>query len=422
MYGIRLVLALIIVGGIIAFIGDKIGMKVGRKRLTLFGLRPRHTSIIVTILTGAFIAGATIGVLSIVSEDVRTALFNMKELKEALADSKMQIRLKDVELEQKKELARRLELEIAQKTVDFENLKQEYQGVLAEKEKVQSALDSVYKELERVEAEHQAALAKVSETQKALEFEQQRVERLKELSKPLAEAVERLKTEVASLNEEKKRLTEEITNLQTDLYFGNVAYRADEIVLSTVIEGNRDAAVIKNELLDFLNGPANEEALKRGASIEGKDKALQVIPEHLDQAAEIISNTKGKVVVRVVSYANALVGNPVPVYFKLFKNQRIFTKDEVIAQAKVDSFRSADQLLMDILNLLGEVNEKAIEAGMVTTPEGTVGQTVNWTDVPKTIDKIKSYSGLVTVAAVAARDTYSAEGPLQIRLEVAPVE
>ncbi len=411
MYGLTLVFVLIIVGGAVAYIGDRIGMKVGRQRLTLFGLRPRHTSIIITILTGIMISGATIGILTIVSEDVRTALFRMKQLKDALADSQMQIRIKDVELERKQHEAQQLEVQIA-------TLNQEYKQVLAEKDKVQTALDEVYSELERVQSEHQAALAQVAETQSLLLLEQQRVERLKELAQPLAEAVETLKAEVQQLNAEKQRLSTEIAELQTDLYFGNVAYRADEIVLSTVIKGGRDAAVIKNEILDFLNGPANAEALKRGAIIEGKDKALQVIPEHLDQAAEIISNTESDVVLRVVSYANSLVGNPVPVYFQLFKDQRIFAEGEVIAQAKIDAGRTSDQLLVDILNLLGEVNEKAIELGMITTPEGTVGQTLNWTEVPKTIEKIQSFKGIVTLKAIAAADTWTAEGPLQIRLEV----
>lgn len=411
MYGLTLVFVLIIVGGAVAYIGDRIGMKVGRQRLTLFGLRPRHTSIIITILTGIMISGATIGILTIVSEDVRTALFRMKQLKDALADSQMQIRIKDVELERKQHEAQQLEVQIA-------TLNQEYKQVLAEKDKVQTALDEVYSELERVQSEHQAALAQVAETQSLLLLEQQRVERLKELAQPLAEAVETLKAEVQQLNAEKQRLSTEIAELQTDLYFGNVAYRADEIVLSTVIKGGRDAAVIKNEILDFLNGPANAEALKRGAIIEGKDKALQVIPEHLDQAAEIISNTESDVVLRVVSYANSLVGNPVPVYFQLFKDQRIFAEGEVIAQAKIDAGRTSDQLLVDILNLLGEVNEKAIELGMITTPEGTVGQTLNWIEVPKTIEKIQSFKGIVTLKAIAAADTWTAEGPLQIRLEV----
>ena len=65
MYGLTLVLTLAVVGGVIAYIGDRLGMSIGRKKLTLFGLRPKHTSILVTIVTGVFIASASIGVLTI---------------------------------------------------------------------------------------------------------------------------------------------------------------------------------------------------------------------------------------------------------------------------------------------------------------------------------------------------------------------
>ena len=84
MYGFTLILTLVIVGGVIAYIGDRLGMHVGRKKLTLFGLRPKHTSIVVTIVTGILISAASIGVLSIGSSDVRTALFNMKAIQDEL--------------------------------------------------------------------------------------------------------------------------------------------------------------------------------------------------------------------------------------------------------------------------------------------------------------------------------------------------
>ncbi|MBQ7630297.1 MAG: DUF3084 domain-containing protein, partial [Selenomonadaceae bacterium] len=46
MEGIYLIIVMIITGGAIAFIGDKLGTKIGKKRLSIFGLRPRHTSMI----------------------------------------------------------------------------------------------------------------------------------------------------------------------------------------------------------------------------------------------------------------------------------------------------------------------------------------------------------------------------------------
>ena len=50
--GILIFCVLAVMGGLIAFLGDKIGSKVGKKRISLFGMRPKHTSILVTVLTG----------------------------------------------------------------------------------------------------------------------------------------------------------------------------------------------------------------------------------------------------------------------------------------------------------------------------------------------------------------------------------
>ena len=61
-----------------------LGSKVGKKKLSLFGLRPRHTSILVTIITGILITTVTFGILAIASKDVRTALFGMNKLKAEL--------------------------------------------------------------------------------------------------------------------------------------------------------------------------------------------------------------------------------------------------------------------------------------------------------------------------------------------------
>ena len=81
MFGVTLILGIAITGGIIAFLGDRIGTRVGKHRMTLWGLRPRYTSIIITILTGILIAGSTLSFLVLISYDVRTALFGMEALK-----------------------------------------------------------------------------------------------------------------------------------------------------------------------------------------------------------------------------------------------------------------------------------------------------------------------------------------------------
>jgi uncharacterized protein (DUF3084 family) len=404
---------LAVTGGIIAWLGDLIGRKVGRKRLTLFGLRPRHTSIIITVITGILIAGSTLAVLAIVSADVRTALFSMKQLQETLARNQVELRLKDAEVAEKQRRARELEMEIATRTSEYDALNEQFQTVLQQRSAVDQALKKVKDQLVEIQSQYTRVINDYG-------FEKARVDRLKELAAPLAKAVDDLTKQVERLTREKGKLETEISSLRTDLFFGNVAYRADEIVLSAVIQGGRPVEAVKKDLLAFLNGPANEAARKRGAKIAGKETALQVVPEHFDQAAGLIGETSDRVVVRAISYTNTLVGNPVPIYFQLFRNQRIFRKDEVIASRQIATSLSPDETLLEILALLSEVNERAIQQGMVTTPEGTIGRTTNWTEIPETINEIRTRAGTVMVQAVAQADTWSAAGPLQVRLVLRP--
>ena len=113
MYGVLLILVLIVTGGAIAFIGDRLGSKVGKKRLSLFGLRPRHTSIIVTIVTGILITTTTLGVMTAVSKDVRTALFGMEKLNRTMQETKANLLATQADLDsatqQKEEADRALD-------------------------------------------------------------------------------------------------------------------------------------------------------------------------------------------------------------------------------------------------------------------------------------------------------------------------
>ena len=73
-----------IVGGLIAYLADKMGSKIGKKRMSVFGLRPKHTSILLTVLGGTIIAVLTISVMAIASQSARTALFGMEKIQQEL--------------------------------------------------------------------------------------------------------------------------------------------------------------------------------------------------------------------------------------------------------------------------------------------------------------------------------------------------
>lgn len=93
--GTSVILIIMIVAGAIAYVGDRVGHQVGRKRLTLLGMRPRYTSTIVAIGTGMVIALAVTLTAVIFSQQVQTALFKMNQL--SLQISTLQGREQDLE-------------------------------------------------------------------------------------------------------------------------------------------------------------------------------------------------------------------------------------------------------------------------------------------------------------------------------------
>ncbi|MFH1825989.1 MAG: DUF3084 domain-containing protein [bacterium] len=96
-FGSKIIIMLLAVGGVVAYIGDFLGRSIGRKRLTLFGLRPRYTAITITIITGIMIAMTTLGVLLAISQDARTALFGLEQLKTDLATTQKELNQKIIE-------------------------------------------------------------------------------------------------------------------------------------------------------------------------------------------------------------------------------------------------------------------------------------------------------------------------------------
>jgi len=98
--GLLVVLCIIVVAGGIAYVGDRVGHQVGRKRLTLFGLRPKYTSTIVAVGTGMLIALiVTLGALA-ASSYVRAAFFRSGTLLLRINELQAQELAQEKELQQ----------------------------------------------------------------------------------------------------------------------------------------------------------------------------------------------------------------------------------------------------------------------------------------------------------------------------------
>lgn len=74
-------LLLIPLSGLVAFVGDRIGHRMGKRRHSLLGLRPRHTAMVFTIGSGMGISFLTFALMYASSETFREVLARGAELK-----------------------------------------------------------------------------------------------------------------------------------------------------------------------------------------------------------------------------------------------------------------------------------------------------------------------------------------------------
>lgn len=94
---------LVILSGALSHLGDVLGYRLGKKRLSLFGLRPRKTAGLITVLTGMFITMITLFAAAMISENVRIFLFRMDEIIEKTEILETQSRLTQMENNRLKE-------------------------------------------------------------------------------------------------------------------------------------------------------------------------------------------------------------------------------------------------------------------------------------------------------------------------------
>ena len=99
--------AILILGGIIAVSGDRIGTRVGKARLSLFKLRPRQTATLVTIVTGTLISASVLTLIFGSSEQLRTGVFDLQKIQRKLSDTKENL---NRAIEQKDRFQRELEI------------------------------------------------------------------------------------------------------------------------------------------------------------------------------------------------------------------------------------------------------------------------------------------------------------------------
>lgn len=133
-FGLKIILLLLLISGSIAFIGDYLGRRIGKERLSLFGLRPLYTAILIAIISGMLIALTTLGTMLLISRNARTALFGLEELRKSITSAKSELEERNKELAIKRREQEELEKKLS-------SAKAEIQKLIETKEKLSEEIE-----------------------------------------------------------------------------------------------------------------------------------------------------------------------------------------------------------------------------------------------------------------------------------------
>ena len=414
MYGLALVAILAVMGGAIAYIGDKLGTKVGKKKLTMFGLRPKHTSIIVTIVTGILIAASTLGVLTLTSMDVRTALFGMEALKAELTHLSQEVSHKNTELEHSRSILQAQTVEYTALNAKVKETADRLTATSAELSQVASERDRTVDALSAIQNEYNQARGQ-------LDLAQQEIAGLQAMRNELDQKVASLTEARTSLQSDVDRLNELTANLKKGIAVmreGVVIFRAGEILSTSVVMGGQSQEETEKALGQIFYN-TNRSIIER-LGIENNLDVLWIATDEFQQAARIITGTSESVIVRITAAGNTIYGEPTIGRLDLFPNRLVYRSGTVVSTETITVSKNSAQAEETMLLFLQKVNAEAIKQGILPDPiQGTVGA-MSGSQLFEAINQVKRHSGKVEIAAVTTEDIHTV-GPLKITIRVRPL-
>ncbi len=153
---IFLLTVLAILAGLIAFLGDRLGSYVGRKRLSLFGWRPRRTGRFIGILAGVLIMFSTLGVVSLIDRDLTRTIIQADDIRRENAQLNEERNLLQEEIQQGQE-------QLATAQQNFQVASQERDSALTERDALVSETATLTDELTTLRAQNIQADAQLSQ-------------------------------------------------------------------------------------------------------------------------------------------------------------------------------------------------------------------------------------------------------------------
>ncbi len=448
---IRLVILLVAwmaLSALVAYVADYAGRRLGKRRLSVFNLRPRHTAILITTSTGAIIAMLTFGLLLFVSSDIREALTQW----DTIVARNHQLAKESSELWTSVTSA---DASLAQAEKKADEARAATTRALAQR-------DDVEKKLAEAQAQNKILDQSIAKNARLLAVQEQdlksKTQELEQSQKRLGIVNVTLKKNEATLAQQQRYLTnasrvllqlrqeaDQAYALANRRVYGDLIVATGDELARTVVPSHVTRAQASRIVLNLLNSGRTlvaERNKDRGGKwptgqpfvILRSSKAARLTPEQCQNLIvdNLIANdprNPGGVVLLLVARSNAIAGETVIVDIELFSNRLVFEKgnpnapdpqdrNEII-RTVIDGSQPKDTIVQSLYSLLKDkLRPTALNRGLMPATDGSIGS-MPPEQIQDVINAIRAKNRPVTVAIYAQEDTWTA-GPLKLRFSVDP--
>ena len=319
MSGWLLILALLLLGGVLSTLGDRLGSKVGKARLSLLGMRPRRTAVVITVLTGSLISAISLGLMLLVSDRLRTGLFELDQLERRLRDGREDLERSQRELsaaEQDRALAR---TQLAMVEDQAQALRKELAPLQAQRRQLELERDRLTLEIGTKDAD-----------------------------------IRRNRDELARLNSRINAGARELQQLETNL----IALRRGDVVISSgqpleIAKVRIEQPSQAKPVIEALLRQSNINVYQRVLPGQVPNRQILLVPRSDITKLEGILSKPGDWVVSVISAANVLKGERQVVAFPdVRRNKRVVQAGEQLASTVLEGDERSPEQVRSLLNLL----------------------------------------------------------------------
>ena len=442
--GLVLIVAALVLGGVIATVGDRLGTRVGKARLSLFNLRPRQTATLITIITGIVISASTFGLLFAVSDQLRTGVFelgriqnNLKEARDELKDTaaekeRIENRLKTArkqqntaerQLEQTNDSLQQAVTQQAQTQSQLQITQQRLTASQTQFQQAQQLLATVSQqavtlrsEIQRLQTDQQRLIQQQTEVQGQIAQRDQEIAQRNQAISQRETQLKDLESQIAFLDQQKLSLEREYEDLRR----GSVTLFRNQTLAWGVLRVDQPKAAPRavDQLLQRANQLAAQ-ILQPGTN-RPDQQVIRITTAQVEELTNQIASG-GDYVVRVMAAANYVVGEPcvlageacVDVIATAAPNQVLFPQGEVIATTTVNADTMRSQTLTErIFLLIAAAQFRCRQAGILDSTVSIAGNQQQ--AVLDFVTQVQQSSNDLEIQAVAAEDVYTAGAHLKL--------